>query len=67
MARGDLHYVPHASTWINGERWDDELPPGYARPAQRAPGTAVAAQEAPRREMSAQVREMLAKLRAGLR
>jgi hypothetical protein len=25
-ADGVLRYVPHASSWLNGERWDDEKP-----------------------------------------
>lgn len=24
-------YIPHAATWLNGERWEDELTPGKAK------------------------------------
>ena len=27
-------FIPHASTWLNGKRWEDELPqPAAAKPA----------------------------------
>jgi len=26
LARGEMQYVPHPSTFLHGERWDDELP-----------------------------------------
>lgn len=28
----DGAYVPHAATWINGHRWEDEPPKGYVAP-----------------------------------
>lgn len=30
LARNEMDYVPHAATWLNGERWEDELPAGFA-------------------------------------
>ena len=27
----DPEYLPHAATWLHGERWEDELPAGYRR------------------------------------
>lgn len=36
----DMQYVPHASTWLHGERWDDELPPEFQRVRQRQSETA---------------------------
>lgn len=27
IATGQFQFIPHASTWISGERWRDELPP----------------------------------------
>lgn len=68
MQRGEMQFVPHAATWLNGERWDDELPQGYARPrpAEEVMRSAQQ-QEVARREMSPQVREALDKLRRSLR
>ena len=28
--RGEPEFIPHASTWLNGERWQDELPAAFA-------------------------------------
>lgn len=30
----DIQYVPHASTWLNGERWEDEV---IAKPKSKGP------------------------------
>jgi hypothetical protein len=27
----ETQYLPHAATWLNGERWEDELPPEYTQ------------------------------------
>jgi hypothetical protein len=27
----DPEYLPHAATWLNGERWEDELPQGFRK------------------------------------
>lgn len=27
----DPEYLPHGATWLNGERWEDELPAGFRR------------------------------------
>lgn len=29
----EIQYCPHASTWLNGERWDEEPPPRKAKVA----------------------------------
>lgn len=26
LARGELEFIPYPATWLNGERWEDELP-----------------------------------------
>lgn len=33
-AIGGMNFVPHLATWLNGERWDEELP---GAPAAGAP------------------------------
>ena len=30
-ATKDLDYLPYPATWINGERWEDELPPEFTQ------------------------------------
>lgn len=25
----DLDYIPHPASWLNGERWEDDFPPGH--------------------------------------
>ena len=27
----DQEYLPHPATWLNGERWEDELPQGFRK------------------------------------
>lgn len=34
VAAGTLEFIPHAATWLNGKRWEDE--PGKADPQQEA-------------------------------
>jgi len=31
LQRGDVQFIPHAATWLNGERFDDELPADFVR------------------------------------
>ena len=31
----DLDYIPHPATWLNGERWEDDFPPGHKPYAAR--------------------------------
>lgn len=36
--RGDLTFTPHAATWLNGRRWEDELDaPKVIRPKVGSP------------------------------
>jgi DNA replication protein DnaC len=57
-----MEYVPHPATWLNGERWEDELPVAIAsshashQPAQSTPLPA-------RTTIPEHVRAVLAKLR----
>ena len=61
----DPEFVPYPATWLNGERWEDELPSDW----KRAP-TAIAhkefkpsAEPEKRAPMPDKLREMLARLR----
>src|SRR5574343_1375842 len=61
LARGEMEYVPHPATWLNGERWTDELPVDCApRHASHAP--AKPQDDAPRGAMPESVRLALAKV-----
>ena len=37
----DPEYLPHGATWLNGERWEDELPPGFRPVTAESPQTAL--------------------------
>ena len=37
----DPEYLPHASTWLHGERWEDELPQGFRRVTAESTQTAL--------------------------
>ena len=28
----DQQYIPHPSTWLNGQRWEDEVVPTFVKP-----------------------------------
>lgn len=64
IRRGEMQYVPHPSTWLNGERWTDELPqtnmPTHASHVLAAPTP-----RGERSPMPDHVRAMIAKIRAG--
>lgn len=62
-AKTELQYVPHGATWLNGWRFEDELPPDYTQStAAHAPAALPAQGE--RTVMPDHVRALLAKLRA---
>jgi len=58
MAR-DPDRIPHAATWLNGERWEDELP--QSTHASHAP--AVIPVAGPKTAMPESVRALIARLR----
>lgn len=62
LARGEMQYVPHPATWLNGARWEDELPVDAA-PAHASHVAAVPTEQKERGEMPQEVRDLLAKLR----
>jgi hypothetical protein len=59
MARGEWEYVPYAATWLNGERWEDELPATMIQ----VPVPTKLPEQGERTRMPDHVRELLAKLR----
>lgn len=60
LERDEMQYVPFPATWLNGERWTDELP------AAASHASHVQAQmptDKGRSEMPAHVRELIARLK----
>lgn len=58
----DAEYLPYPASWLNGERWEDELPPEYRRThLSHVPAQPTVA--GPRTEMPEHVKALLAKLR----
>lgn len=62
-AEEDVNFLPHPSTYLNGERWEDELPADAV--STHASHAAAVLPTAERGEMPAHVAALLAKLRAG--
>jgi hypothetical protein len=56
-----FNYLPYPATWLNGERWEDELPAGHKRPSVR-PASPVATEQRVD-PMPDHVKTLLAKLR----
>lgn len=63
-ASKDREYLPHAATWLNGARWEDELPETDG-PSSAAHVAATLPAAGERVAMPDKVRAVLAKLRAG--
>lgn len=63
-ARGEIQYIPHPATWLNGERWEDDFPPGH-RPytPQQQRREQVAENETERTQMPAHVLEAIKRMR----
>lgn len=64
LARGELEYVPHAATWLNQQRWSDELPESWGVGHASHNAAAIPDQGA-KAAMPEHVRAMIAKLRGG--
>lgn len=60
----DAEYLPYPASWLNGERWEDELPPEYRR--SHLSHVQVTSTPSERTQMPEHVREALAKLRLKL-
>lgn len=61
-AQRDLQYVPHPATWLNGWRWEDEIPPEFTQ-SGAAHMAAAMPEPQERTTMPDHVRALLAKLR----
>ena len=60
LERGELQFVPYPATWLNGERWQDELPKDF-RVQAHVPFASTA--QTKKAEMPEHVKAMIAKLR----
>lgn len=63
IARGEMEFVPYPATWLNGERWEDELPQTN-RPTAAAHVRFERSEPPAKGEMPEHVRTYLAKLKA---
>lgn len=61
----DPQYVPHCSSWLNGERFHDELPEQFVQSRPAAQAEYRAQEQTERADMPEQVRALLAKMRGG--
>ena len=63
MRRGDLQFVPHAATWLNNHRWEDELPDQWVATGHASHAAAALPAKGERAVMPENVKALLAKLR----
>jgi len=65
IQRDEPEYIPHPASWLNGERWEDELPVEWVARHQKARPMTVLP-DLPRKsgEIPEKVKAMLAKLKA---
>lgn len=63
-ARDNDQFIPHPATWLNGERWTDELPAEYARTNASHVPAKLPSNEDRRSAMPDAVKALLAKIRA---
>lgn len=59
----DTQYLPHPATWLNGERWEDEIPPEYTQSSASHVAAEIPA-ATPRSIIPDHVKAFLAKMRA---
>lgn len=65
LKRGELQYVPNGATWLNGERWTDEIPVvSTAAHASHVVATPPCSPSGARGQIPQSVKDVLAKLRA---
>lgn len=63
LAEGRLQFVPNASTWLNQQRWTDELPEAWGA-GHASHVAAKLPEKGERAVMPDSVRQLLAKMRA---
>jgi hypothetical protein len=61
----ELCYIAHPASWLNGERWSDELPTGVVTSTSSSHVPFIPSPIEPRSPMPANVAAALARIRAG--
>lgn len=61
--RGEMQYVPHPATWLNGERWEDDFPPDHRPYTPQQARQERAEEKGERTQMPAHVIDAIRKLR----
>lgn len=65
-ARGEPEFIPHPATWLNGERWEDDFPPGhrpYSPPTAAQQIQEKQQEQGERKAMPAHVLDAIRKIR----
>ena len=64
IRRGEMEFTPYPASWLNGHRWEDELPDQWASTAASSSHLPYTPKESgPRTMMPQHVKDALAKLR----
>lgn len=63
-ARGEPQFTPYPASWLNGERWEDDFPPGHRpySPQQNKPDSKVE-EQGERKAMPQHVLEAIRRIR----
>lgn len=60
----DPEYLPHAASWLNGERWEDELPRTAVSASSAHKPFEPDVPDAPKGKLPAKIQALIAKMRA---
>lgn len=63
ISRNEMQYTPLPASWLNGERWEDELPPEYKPRHQSHQSMPVRPEDKPKSVMPEHVKALIAKLK----
>jgi len=65
LQRGEMQYVPYASTWLHQHRWEDELPEQWSSTGHASHAPAKMPESGERTRMPEGVKALIAKLKGG--
>lgn len=66
LDRNEIEFIPHPSTWLNGERWEDDFPPWhkpYTQQQQLREKQQSMVEEKERKLMPLHIKDALKKIR----